>query len=272
MSAELLACTHLIVAPSSLTQDTLKLLSAGLDVPPALASIIRAELLRDLGDMAARQREATLSTAELRTRSDLDALADRLRQAVDVSGLEEAVRSGVCEPADYVTASPVDAAGFFDGLDVTPAHIAAGLDVLRPEEISAIITGLAARRHVVIAGPSGSGKSALLWRTARLLERGPLVLRVLRVADARDVELLVRHVRRQMPHQGVPVLVCADDLGRGHMAAWPEARRRLVEMPGVLILGAARREDLTPEISAMPCSSILALPTRRPAGSTMPSP
>ena len=71
-----------------------------------------------------------------------------------------------------------------------------------------------------------------------------------RRADASDVELLVRHVRRQMPRDEIPVLVCADDLGRARMAAWPEARRRLSELPGVLILGAARREDLTPELSA----------------------
>lgn len=247
---ELLARTHLVVVPYDLAAQTIQLLSTGLSVHPVLASIIRAELLRDLGEMAARQRQASLGTAEHRTRSDLDTLAARLSQAVDVPSLEEAIRAGVCEPADYVSASPVDTAGFLRGIDVTPAHIAAELDVVRPEETTAILEGLATRRHAVIAGPSGSGKSALLWRSARLLERGPRILRVLRVADPNDVELLLRHVRRQIPRHDMPVLVCADDLGRARMAAWPEASRRLSELSGVLILGAARREDLTPELSA----------------------
>jgi hypothetical protein len=249
-ASELLTRTHLVTVPSDLGAQTIQLLQSGLSIHPAVASIVRAELLRDLTEMGARQRQASLGTAERRTRSDLDTLAARIAQAIDVSGLEEAIRAGVCEPADYVSASPVDAAGFLFGVDVTPAHIAAGLDVLRPEETTAILDALATRRHVVVAGPSGSGKSALLWRTARLVERGPQILRVLRVADPNDVELLVRHVRRRAPHPDIPVLVCADDLGRSRMASWSEARRRLSEMPGVLILGAARREDLTPELSA----------------------
>jgi len=249
-AGELLARTYLVVAPYDLAAQTIRFLCAGLQVPAVLASIIRAELLRDLGEMAARQRGASLGTAERRTRSDLDALAARLGQAVDVPSLEEAVRAGVCEPADYASPPPVDAVGFLSGVDVTPAHIAAGLDVVRPEETATIVAGLADRRQVVIAGPSGSGKSALLWRSARLLERGPRILRVLRVADSADAELLVRHVRRQIPHRDMPVLVCADDLGRARMAAWPDACRRLSELSGVLILGAVRREDLTPELSA----------------------
>src|SRR2546430_1539592 len=248
--SELLRRTHLVRAPSDLAAQTVQLLQTGLSLHPAVASIARAELLRDLGEMAARQREADLGSAERRTRSDLDAIVARLGQAVDVTSLEEAIHAGVCEPADYVSASPVDMAGFLYGVDVTPAHIAAGLDVLRPEESAAVLEGLATRRHAVIAGPSGSGKSALVWRTARLVERGPQIVRVLRVADADDVELLVRHVRRQMPNPDAPVLICADDLGRARMAAWPEARRRLSEVPGALILGAVRREDLTPDISA----------------------
>jgi len=250
LGSDLFERTHLVIAPSDLAAQTMRLLRTSLSLHPAVASIARAELLRDLTEMAARQRETGLANAERRTRSDLDAIVTRLRQAVDVAGLDEAIHAGVCEPADYVNASPVDRADFLYGVDVTPAHIGAGLDVLRPEESAAILEGLATRRHTVVAGPSGSGKSALVWRTARLVERGPQIVRVLRAADAGDVELLVRHVRRLMPTPDAPALVCADDLGRARMAAWPEARRRLGELSGVLILGAVRREDLTPDISA----------------------
>ena len=246
----LLSRTHLVMTEADISQQTLTSLEHGIGLGPAVASLVRAELLRDLGEVAAEQREATLATVSRRTLTDLDLVATRIMQDVDVSTLEEAVAAGVCEPADYVSPPSVDLAGFFAGIDVVPSHVAAGFDVVRPEETAAVLNGLDDRRDVVIAGPSGSGKSALLWRSARLIDFGVRVLRVHRVADADDVELLVRHVRRQKPNAGMRLLVVADDLGRDRMAAWPDARRRIGEIPGVLTLGAVRREDLTPEISA----------------------
>jgi hypothetical protein len=246
----LLSRTHLVMTDADMSQQTLASLEEGIGLRPAVASLVRAELLRDLSELAAGQREATLTAVGRRTLTDLDLLATRIMQDVDVSTLEEAVAAGVCEPADYVSPPSVDLPGFFAGVDVGPSHIAARFDVVRPEESSAILNGLDDRRDVVIAGPSGSGKSALLWRSARLIDFGVRILRVHRVAVSNDVELLVRHVRRQKPTTTMRLLVVADDLGRDRMAAWPDARRRIGEIPGVLVLGAVRREDLTPEISA----------------------
>jgi KaiC/GvpD/RAD55 family RecA-like ATPase len=90
----------------------------------------------------------------------------------------------------------VDVAGFYAGVDVIPAHVSAGFDVVRPEETTAILEGLSDRRDVVIVGPSGSGKSALLWRSAHLVRQGVRIVRVLRVATPEEAELLVRHVQR----------------------------------------------------------------------------
>lgn len=261
----LLSRTHLVVTDADMPQQTLASLEHGIGLPPTIASLVRAELLRDLSELAAEQREATLMTAGRRTLMDLDLLATRIMQDVDVSTLEEAVAAGVCEPADYISPPSVDLAGFFAGIDVVPSHVGAGFDVLRPEETTAVLNGLKDRRDVVIAGPSGSGKSALLWRSARLLDFGTRILRVHRVADSGDVELLVRHVRRQKPNMGMRLLVVADDLGRVRMAAWPDARRRIGEIPGVLILGGVRREDLTPEISA---SAVVIDPTLTQSAAT----
>lgn len=247
---EVLNRTHLVRLGDDLPERTLASLAESLQVERAAAALVRAELLRDLAVVSARQREASLLTATSRTLADLDLLATRVLQAVDISSLEEAIRSGVCEPADFVASAPIGAENFFAGVEVAPVHIAAGLDAIRREEIAAVLSGLDQRRDVVIAGPSGSGKSALLWRTAHLLSQGSRVVRVLRVVDDNDVELLVRHIRRQLPGPLARVLVAADDLGRDRMAAWGAARDRLVEMDGVLVLGSVRREDFTPELSA----------------------
>ncbi|MGW3313612.1 hypothetical protein ACWDG9_44410 [Streptomyces sp. NPDC001073] len=249
LAAELISRVHLVQTREHLGHYTRGLLETGLELHPALAELLRTRLVCDLSEVAAAQRETTLGTAISRTGQDLEAMAARLCREVDVESLHEAVRAGVCEPVDFLTQPPQDARRFYDGVSVRPGHIAAGLDVLRPVETDHALSGLTERGHVVFAGPSGSGKSALLWRCARLLEGGPQLLRVLRVATPVEAELLVRHVIRAQPSAQSRVVVCADDLGRPHMGAWAAARERLLEHPGVLVLAAARREDLTPELS-----------------------
>lgn len=224
-------------------------LQAGLGLPPALAVRLQRELQDDLAQVAALQRQTTLVTAGSRTVGDLDAMATRLAQEIDLDALEEAVKAGVCEPVDFLTPSPQDARGFYEGVSVLPGHIAAGLDVVRPEESQAVLDALGSRGQVVIAGPSGSGKSALLWRCARLIEAGPQLLRVLRVETSSDAELLFRHVQRARPTEQNRVVVCVDDLGRARTSAWAEARDRLLGIPGVRIMAAARQEDLTASLS-----------------------
>ena len=44
------------------------------------------------------------------------------------------------------------------------------------------------------------------------------------------------------------VVVCCDDLGRPRTRAWPLAARRLLALPGVVLLGAVRQEDFTAEL------------------------
>lgn len=224
-------------------------LQDGLGLHPALAARLRSELQDDLGQVAALQRQTTLATAGARTVGDLDVMATRLAQEVDVEALKEAVKAGICEPVDFLTPSPQDARGFYDGVSVLPSHIAAALDVVRPEESRAVLDALSLRGQVVIAGPSGSGKSALLWRCARLIEAGPQLLRVLRVETSSDAELLFRHVLRARPTEQNQVVVCVDDLGRARTGAWADARDRLLGIPGVRILAAARQEDLTASLS-----------------------
>src|SRR5205814_1890376 len=68
---ELLIRTHLIEAPSELAAQTERLLAARLSLPPAVASLFRAQLVDRLGEMAGRQRRTTLRTARRFLRADL---------------------------------------------------------------------------------------------------------------------------------------------------------------------------------------------------------
>lgn len=155
---------------------------------------------------------------------------------------------GVCSPVSFAQDTEPSASTFYLGVDAEPRHVAADLDVIRPDELAACAEGLRKECSVLLVGPSGSGKSVLLWRAARDLVSSARVVRVRRLLDAHDAVSLARHVRLLRPSETSPVLVVADNLGRPEMTAWTTAGPMLRELPHVMLLGAARSEDFSPTL------------------------
>jgi len=184
------------------------------------------------------------------TATDLSAIVGSVAAAIDLPSLDEAIAAGVCAPVDFLEPSDLSRREFFTGVDASPSHIAAGLDVLRETELSAVLNGLAARHHVLMAGPSGSGKSSLLWRAAQTLTLGLRVLRVFRVSSDDDVVVLLRHIQRTRPSQSAPIVLCADNVGRPDMVMWPTGLKRVLELPNVFVISTVRREDYLPALAS----------------------
>ena len=243
---ELIARTRLVSLTKPPAYDTEKRLEEAYSLLPAVAAIARAQLAADVAQLSSSQRGPEVATALSRTVMDLDAMIDRLLEQVNLDALDEAVRSGVCEFADFARGSADTEAQFFSGVRVVPGHIAANRDVVRIPECESVLSALGDSNHVLIVGPSGTGKSGLLWRCAAMLQDGPMVLRVLRVETDEDARSLVRYVRLLGPSWARRVIICVDDLGRAATEYWAEARDRLLELPGVSVLGACRQEDLLP--------------------------
>ena len=191
---------------------------------------------------------ATPETAEWIAPTDLDTLVMRLLEAVDVESLDEAVRAGIVEPVDFSVRSDLSATAFLAGVDVLPAHIAAGLDLLRPVELDALTAALQKQHSALVTGPSGTGKSALVWRTARELSGYVRPYRLLRLLPE-DVPVLSRWIRLQEPSKNSPLLLCGDNLGRPRTEGWSDVAREFMDRPGVLLLGACREEDYNPELA-----------------------
>jgi hypothetical protein len=245
---DLVARSHLVRLPWNATPLTNISIAGSYGVAPAVAAIIASKLLDDLAEVAAGQRHKASDRPGRRNVNDLDALVARVMTVVDVGGLDTAVRAGVCEVADYSTKPGFSQPEFLLGVDATPSHIGANFDILRPVPTRAIQVGLEEARYALVAGPSGAGKSAQMWRSARDAAPGARVLRVLRVETDTDVMELVRHVELLEPSEASAVLVCCDDLGRPRTGRWPIATRRLLEIPGVFLIGAVRQEDFTAEL------------------------
>jgi len=249
LAGDLVALTSVVRLAWHVSAHTEATLRDHIGLEPTVAWLVYGRLAVDIANVAADQRSRGRQDSQRRTVGDLDALITAVREGVDINGLGAAVRAGVVRPIDYTRPSDLDRSAFFAGVDVTPAHVAANLDVMRVEELSTVADGLANSGHIVIAGPSGSGKSALMWRAGRDVGRGARPLQVLRCSSDEDVTLLVRHVRQQQPAPETPILVCADDLGRDTLTRWPAARDQLLGVPGVMLLGTVRREDFTARLA-----------------------
>lgn len=235
--------------PWNLRGSSEMLLYERLRLHPAVASLVVGELYAHLGSVAAEQRSTTSETSRSVDLSDVDSFITRLQSTVDMTGLDAAVLAGICATADFTVDSDLRVDQFYLGVDGAPAHIAAGLDVLRPRELTQMIEAAGNERYALLSGPSGCGKSVLLWRAARDAVLGSRLVRVQRIASDEDVELLRRHVELARPTKTSPIVVVADNLGRPHMERWPEAVDRLRELPHVVLFGACRAEDFHPRLA-----------------------
>ena len=242
---DVLSRAHVLQVERSVAEENRRDFARVLDIHPSAAGLAYAQLIEQITEIAVRQRATTPETAEWIAPTDLDTLVTRLLETVDVESLDEAVRAGIVEPVDFSERSDLSATAFLAGVDVLPAHIAAGLDLPRPVELDALTAALEEQHSALLIGPSGAGKSALIWRTARALAGHVRPYRLLRLLPD-DVPILSRWIRLQEPSRNSPLLICADNLGRPSNEGWTAIAREFVDRPGVLLLGACREEDYHP--------------------------
>ena len=244
---EIISRTHILRIERNLVEESRLEFARVSSIHSSVAVLAYARLIEQVTEIAVRQRSATPKTAEWIAPSDLNTLVTRVLEAVNVESLDEAVRVGIVEPVDFGTRADLSAPDFLSGVDVLPIHIAADLDLPRPAEIQALTTALREQNSALLTGPSGSGKSALLWRTARELAGQVRPYRLLRLLPE-DVPELSRWIRLQEPTKSFPLLLCADNLGRPLTAGWTSIAREFLDVPGVLLLGACREEDYRTEL------------------------
>ena len=245
---EILARCHLIRVEWDVVEKSRVDLARILNVHPSVAALVYSRLLEVITNVAVRQRSSTPESAEWTAPSDLDALAKRVLETVNVASLDEAVHRGLIEPVDFSVRSDIPVEEFVAGVDVLPAHIAANLDLPRPKETEALADALREHHSALLVGPSGTGKSALLWRVARELAGRVRPYRLLRLLPD-DIPCLSRWIRLQEPSINSPLLICADNLGRRTNEGWTAFAREFIDSPGVLLLGACREEDHRPDLA-----------------------
>lgn len=237
-----LARTAVVVLPwRTAALQTRRAIENHFDVPAAVAEHIVLALrdmtagVQDENTTPVFRQRATIDEARLR-RSITDALS-----VVDVESLSFALRTGVAEVLDLDTLN--DNPVFYEGVETQPGHIAAGLPAPRIKETTAAMEALEAGKPVLVTGPSGVGKSTIVWATA-YSTRHVLWYRVRRLSTHEDVEGLARLARAARASAVTPIGFVVDGVGAEAISAWDDFVRRLAGVPFVYILGSCRSEDL----------------------------
>ena len=222
---------------------------------PALSLRIGTDLL--VGVVARASAENASRRHADRRRLDKTEIVgeiQRFAEQVDVESLAAAIRDGVCELFTYGVEDLDEGGRFYEGEATQPFHVASGLVMRRPDVLEKILSGLHDRFAVVITGPSGVGKSAVLWTVPRELP-GVVWFRVKRLA-VEDVPMILRLARANGVSKRTPVGFLVDSAGTGHFKGWERLRAEAAAVPGMLLVATARNEGLTVLGSLTECATI----------------
>ncbi|QJU59987.1 hypothetical protein HL653_21575 [Sphingomonas sp. AP4-R1] len=206
----------------------------------AIAKLIAHCLRHLVGAQSDRNYRASPDQTATIDATDVERIVEDVLQLVDPNALYPAVAEGLCEPVSF---DPVHEGRFYEGVDALPGHVAAGLVLDRPALIEEIAAGLQRQRAALVAGPSGSGKSAAAWLFAWQNRHAVRWYR-LRRASADQAHLLVQLARSLEASADRPVGFVLDDVGRDLGGIWEALSTELGHVPGIVLLGTVREEDL----------------------------
>lgn len=209
---------------------------------PAYVCRLAAQQLRiSAGQSADENYLRHSSNPSVITTADVLAAMDNISLATHEGGLERAVLAGLCEIADF--ASEVRDKAFYSGVNVVAGHVAAGLVFDRPLVVAEIDRAIEIGGSVLIAGQSGSGKSACAWLYAYATRHEIIWYRVTRLLEG-DAHLVLRLATANEASQKRRIGFVLDDVGRNFAGSWDELVRGAGQIDGVTLLGTVREEDL----------------------------
>lgn len=230
------------VSWSTVDEDSRTLLGAAFErLQPAALNYLARELRVVVAETATLNAPvADYAHRHSLDRNELTRRSQHFIEQVDLEALEAAVTLGLCSPLSL--AEPMHDERFYEGVATQPGHVAAGLVVPRADLIGEAVTGIQETSSVILTGPSGVGKSALLWSIPHALP-GVMWFRVNRISPA-DVPEILRLCCSHRVSDANPIGLLIDAAGTGLFNGWPVLREEVAATPGLFIISTARHEDL----------------------------
>jgi hypothetical protein len=211
-----------------------------------IADILAEGIASDLYFLISKSSASNASLSfENRRRISTSEIEQRIFERIeseDPSAIDEVFFSRVLEPIDFSKAVSDDS--FYQGVKVVAGHVTNGLVIERPKDIHSVVTALNKQRHVLVAGQSGAGKSAILWLVAHHLAGQYRWLQINSNASAKDADSIIRFVRSRRPKSSNPIALAFDEISSLNSDLFNILIRELRGSPDTYILGSVRSEDI----------------------------
>ncbi|WFP49316.1 hypothetical protein PL263_14565 [Methylomonas sp. EFPC3] len=233
--------TQILLAPSPM-ESAIDLIVRKMDCLPLMASVCFAAIADKIGVLSDDNGERALGDFLSLSVSDFEHEIEKLAGVLSSTDLELALQRGLCESVDFLT--PIEDRNFYLGTDVQPGHLAAGLLTERPEASTRVLNALERQRAVLIAGPSGSGKSGLLWEAAKQSRHTIRWFRIRNAATESDIVDILRLADTFRASAHMPIGFVIDDVGRHQTGLWDALVTEAATRSNVLLLGSLREEDM----------------------------
>ncbi|MBB1515987.1 hypothetical protein H5398_08410 [Tessaracoccus sp. MC1679] len=238
----LLKQTAIVVLPwGQIDSETLARLASASGLMSGAAEPLLHTLRQAVSHCTSNNASRSFAERQALNRQSIQLLITRTTLLIDQGALTSAVSSGGCVPVDFDTS--IEDPRFFEGIDVRPGHVVAGLPAPRIELVEFASDALRRQHVVLLTGPSGVGKSTVMWSTAYAM-RDVIWYEVTRL-ECSDVEAVLRLLVSLGPKPSSPVGLVVDSVGTKDPAAWDALCDRLPADGSVLMIGSVRTEDLS---------------------------
>lgn len=231
-----------VILCNSPEEEIVNLLTKLLDTAEIIAEGIASDLYKLIADTSYENASVSYDERRRISTSEIERRIFERLEAEDPSAIDQALSSGALVPIDFRT--PINERSFYLGVKAKPGHVVAGLILPRPEETRKVTNKLKNRRHLLISGPSGGGKSALMWLSASELASELRWFQITALATANDADAIVRFVRARQPTPTSPIGLAVDEIGSANSGLWDILLQELRGLPEVYILGSVRTEDI----------------------------
>lgn len=153
--------SFVIIEPDPISKAS-KILTGKHDVPPKVAKMICLELSDKLGSLASQNKSPDPEKKYALFSSDIPSIIEKIVEICELSEIKALLLKGHVKYVDY---SPAEvSSNFYLNVDVRPGHITAGQVVPQSKQVKDAEEKLKSNGSCLVTGPSGSGKSALMWQ------------------------------------------------------------------------------------------------------------
>lgn len=231
--------SYIVVEADPLAR-AVEIIGKKLNVLPVIANIVCSVLTHRIIDKAISNRHHLIETKEGLSKADILKIINDVLLVCKRKKVEKLIREGLLKECDF-TPAPASH-GFFLNVDVRLGHVTSGQIIDQPKVVESAKERLKASRRCFIIGPSGTGKSAVMWQIVENTRKKVCWYEVT-TKSMFDTEALTQFLRAASHQQRIGLVI--DDVGAGKSEVLDQLVRNTKGYENVWILGSLRVEYLS---------------------------